>query len=348
MKTNMPVTNQEILMDQHALLISKTDLKGIITYANDEFIKVSGFTRDELINAKHNIVRHPDMPPGDFKDLWITLNSLRYWQGVLKNRTKSGDHYWVEANVTPVFKNGKVYEYLSIQRTPSREKIKKEELLHRLRNANKAITRTTGLAAMVESSKKMALALLLAPVFYLMYRLFLAQDYSLLTGVTVSVALASAISFNLFKNLNKSINTFYCLIEKKFGNRPDLARNDLFGDCQHALYVMAVDFNLTRTKDHVSRALQVSQAMDDMHAGVMIINNNSEIIYMNNSLLETLKKAANDRGHRCRVSTPINPIGVNTDNSHSNPAHQCHLPARLEDCSELHIAGHVIRFTVRS
>jgi PAS domain S-box len=126
MKVNMPVTNQEIPMKKGGLLVTRTDLKGVITYVNDEFVNISGYSRDELLGAEHNIVRHPDMPPAAFEDLWMTLKSLRPWNGVVKNRTKSGDHYWVEANAMPVFKNGKVHEYLSVRRAPSREKIEKQ------------------------------------------------------------------------------------------------------------------------------------------------------------------------------------------------------------------------------
>lgn len=87
---------------------------------------MSAVLRDELIGAHHNIVRHPDMPPVDFKDLWLALKVLRLWQGLIKNRTQSGDYYGVEANVIPIFKNEKVHEYLSVQRVACREKVEKK------------------------------------------------------------------------------------------------------------------------------------------------------------------------------------------------------------------------------
>ena len=79
MKINMPVTNQEILMKKGQILVSRTDLKGIMTYANDEFVALSGYSRDELMGKNHNIIRHPDMPPAAFEDLWLTLKALRPW-----------------------------------------------------------------------------------------------------------------------------------------------------------------------------------------------------------------------------------------------------------------------------
>src|ERR1035437_6336642 len=214
MKVNMPVTNQEIQMKKGGILITRTDLKGIITYVNDEFVNISGYTRDELIGASHNIVRHPDMPPAAFEDLWMTLKALRPWNGLVKNRTKSGDYYWVDANAMPVFKNGKVDEYLSVRRVPNREKIKKAELLYQLLNDKKATIRPTGLAAIAKSIKEIgawkkmaaALAVLLVPVFYLMYQLFLARNYLPLAGGATSVMIASAIGFNVIKNFTTTLN----------------------------------------------------------------------------------------------------------------------------------------------
>lgn len=123
MNSHHPITNREILLDPGAILVSQTDLKGYITDANDAFVAISGFTREELIGANHNIVRHPDMPKEAFEDLWKTIKQGKPWTGLVKNRTKSGNYYWVDANVVPVYKNGVLYEYLSARHAPSREQI---------------------------------------------------------------------------------------------------------------------------------------------------------------------------------------------------------------------------------
>ncbi len=123
MKVNMPVTDTEVHMSDTETLVSKTDLKGAITYVNKEFIQISGFTEAELIGVNHNIVRHPDMPPEAFQDLWDTLKAGRPWIQLVKNRTKQGNYYWVKANVTPVMDNGQVVEYMSVRTKPSREEI---------------------------------------------------------------------------------------------------------------------------------------------------------------------------------------------------------------------------------
>jgi len=118
MKNNQPVTQREVAFPPNAYLVSRTDLKGVITYANDAFVNISGFSRDELIGKSHNLVRHPDMPMAAFKELWTTVQSGMPWRGLVKNRCKNGDFYWVEAFVVPLKKNGQVVGYMSV-RTPA-------------------------------------------------------------------------------------------------------------------------------------------------------------------------------------------------------------------------------------
>ncbi|QRM18724.1 PAS domain S-box protein [Dechloromonas sp. TW-R-39-2] len=123
MRTNLPVTHREIaITDQHRI-VSKTDLKGRITYINKDFVEISGFSEQELIGQAHNIVRHPDMPEAAFADLWRDLKAGRPWIGLVKNRCKNGDHYWVEAHVSPVLEDGQVTGYLSVRRRASQAAI---------------------------------------------------------------------------------------------------------------------------------------------------------------------------------------------------------------------------------
>jgi len=130
MKKNFPVTGQEKTVQEGIRLVSRTDTKGIITFANDNFVAQSGFSRDELLGSSHNIVRHPDVPPIVFEDMWDTLKKGLPWRGVVKNRCKSGDHYWVDAHVVPVRKNGETIGYMSVRTAASREDIAKAEALY--------------------------------------------------------------------------------------------------------------------------------------------------------------------------------------------------------------------------
>lgn len=136
MKKNFPVTGKEVMMNEGVNLISTTDLKGQITYVNPAFVSISGFDESELIGASHNIVRHPDMPPAAFEDLWNTIKSGEPWQGYVKNRCKNGDHYWVEAFVTPVVQGGQVIGYQSVRSKPSRRGIEQSEKLYKKLNTS--------------------------------------------------------------------------------------------------------------------------------------------------------------------------------------------------------------------
>ena len=138
MKINTPVTQVEVAFPRGRYIVSRTDLKGIVTYANDTFVDISGFSRDEIIGKNHNLVRHPDMPPQAFAWLWDTVKEGRPWRGIVKNRTKSGDYYWVDALVVPVRKNGQTLGYMSVRTQPTREQIAAADALYKQLNATKA------------------------------------------------------------------------------------------------------------------------------------------------------------------------------------------------------------------
>lgn len=131
MKINTPVTDHEIDYPENTNLLSTTDLKGSITYCNDDFIKISGYSDEELVGRNHNIVRHPDMPPAAFADLWQTLKSENSWMGIVKNRCKDGSYYWVDAYVTPIRVNGQVDEYQSVRTRPERNIVRRAEDVYR-------------------------------------------------------------------------------------------------------------------------------------------------------------------------------------------------------------------------
>lgn len=139
MRNNQPVTQKEQKFTSKEDLVSVTDLDGKIRYVNDAFLAISGFTLDELIGQDHNIVRHPDMPKAAFEDLWATIRTGTGWRGFVKNRCKNGDHYWVDAFVTPVMKKGKVVGYQSVRSEPTREQIAEAEALYAKLNSNTSL-----------------------------------------------------------------------------------------------------------------------------------------------------------------------------------------------------------------
>lgn len=170
MRTNLPVTNKEIELSDQKSIVSKTDLKGRITYINPYFIEVSGFSEEELMGSAHNIVRHPDMPPEAFADLWDSLKAGLPWTGMVKNRCKNGDFYWVLANVTPIIEGGQSVGYMSVRSKPSRDQVVAADAIYRrFRNGSAtglairegAIVRT-GPAAWLQQMRHLSLSTQLA------------------------------------------------------------------------------------------------------------------------------------------------------------------------------------------
>ncbi len=115
MKLNLPVTNNRINVPKDVKIISFTDLKGIITKVNQELVDICGYSKEELIGKPHNILRHPDMPAAAFALMWATIQSGKPFMAIVKNRAKSGDYYWVNAFISPVFENGKIVGYESVR-----------------------------------------------------------------------------------------------------------------------------------------------------------------------------------------------------------------------------------------
>ena len=137
MKINLPVTQQEILFPADSSFLTTTNLKGAITYASPDFCEIAGFSKEQLLHNNHNIVRHPDMPSAAYQDLWQTLKAGNAWMGLVKNRCSNGDHYWVDAFVTPIFKEGQISEYQSVRCQPKRERVSRADKTYQLLNTGK-------------------------------------------------------------------------------------------------------------------------------------------------------------------------------------------------------------------
>ena len=128
------VTQNEYPLDDDTTLMSTTDLHSYMTHTNDTFVQVSGFTLQELLGQPHNIVRHPDMPKAAFADMWYTLQKGEPWSGIVKNRRKNGDHYWVRANAVPMVRNGQMTGYMSIRTRATEDEVAAVEPLYKALN----------------------------------------------------------------------------------------------------------------------------------------------------------------------------------------------------------------------
>ncbi|MBQ4833051.1 PAS domain-containing protein [Pseudoalteromonas sp. MMG010] len=139
MRRNQHTQDKEVLFDQSQELVSTTDLRGIITYANPAFCDIAGYSKAELVGKNHNIVRHPDMPKAAFKEMWDTLKQGHSWRGVVKNRCKDGSYYWVDAFVTPIYEHGQLVGYQSVRIKPSQSIKQKAMALYQQINSGKSL-----------------------------------------------------------------------------------------------------------------------------------------------------------------------------------------------------------------
>lgn len=148
MRLNEPVTQQEFEYPDHWHLITTTDLSSRITSLNEEFLSVAGYEEQELLGQPHNVIRHPDMPPEAFEDLWQIIQAGQSWKGLVKNRCKNGDHYWVDAFVTPILRDGEIVEYQSVRVKPTQAQIHRAEAVYAALRSNGRLPRRMLASAM--------------------------------------------------------------------------------------------------------------------------------------------------------------------------------------------------------
>lgn len=196
MRKNLPVTTKSKTFPTEVKLISVTDLNGNISDCNDEFANISGFSKDELIGQPHNIVRHPDMPAQAFEVMWSHLKNGKPWMGLVKNRCKDGDYYWVDAYVTPVTENGNVVGYESVRSAPKPEDVTRAEVLYSRINAGKGTHKQLPI-----SLKNIFLVLMLIISFTLFYFDLFISAHLILSISVVCYAFWNYISTT--KKLNK-------------------------------------------------------------------------------------------------------------------------------------------------
>ena len=122
--------SKEVKLNKSTMIVSETNKKGLITYVNEDFCKIAGFSKNELIGQPHNMVRHHDMPKLAFKDLWSTVRAGKTWKGIVKNFCKNGDYYWVSATAFPVVKKNGKTRLISIRTKPTKKEVENAKQLY--------------------------------------------------------------------------------------------------------------------------------------------------------------------------------------------------------------------------
>ncbi|PXW85693.1 methyl-accepting chemotaxis sensory transducer with Pas/Pac sensor [Nitrosomonas sp. Nm84] len=304
MRVNLPVSNIEYPIGDDTLILSTTDTKGLLTYVNPTFVEVSGFSEDELLGKAHNIVRHPDMPPEAFSDLWKTLQAGKPWTGLVKNRRKNGDYYWVLGNAIPLIENGTIVGYLSVRTKPSRQQIEQVTPIYRqildgkaknLKIENGDIVRTDFIGKVasffqVTLGKRIAFYLSLPTLLLASAAaagwLGLTQTevapwlsnfigVTSVSGVLLMCVCGFLIRQNTLKPLNKAINMANTLaagdLQTKFTNE----YSDEFGVLMKSLTQMSINLRAT-VSDVRNGAEAVRQASSEIASGNLDLSQRTE------------------------------------------------------------------------
>jgi methyl-accepting chemotaxis protein len=357
MRVNMPVTGVEHVLADGALIVSKTDAKGRITYVNDDFLAISGFEEQELIGKAHNIVRHPDMPPEAFQDLWDTLDAGRPWTGMVKNRCKNGDYYWVLANATPIREGDAVTGYMSVRTKPTREQVAEAEALYkRFRDKQAEGLRIfeggvigTGkrpwqelllqkpLARQLDLLRWAALApalLAVAALAWLALRApFVAVPLMALPVVAAWLVhgMVGRHARRLAATLGASSARVEAMAQGHFDDIFVAEGSDELASLQRSLQSLRtrLGFELKDSERRGAEAMRIRVALDNATTSVMVADTNGKIIYLNDAALSLFRNRVSDIRTLLPQFDIDRILGQNIDFFHKVPAHQRGMLASL-------------------
>jgi methyl-accepting chemotaxis protein len=366
MRTNLPVTQQEYVMPEGMTIVSRTDLKGRITYVNDDFLEASGFTQSELMGQPHNLVRHPDMPEEAFADLWNTLKAGRPWTGIVKNRRKNGDHYWVVANATPVREGSTVVGYMSVRTRPTREQIEAHDAFYKMFKDGRA----TGWAIVEGQGVRTGLMANINPLNPLWHSRGLGGRMAVLGALSalttagaawatthasqlgwslpaVGAALTAWGGFALVSNINRRLSEAESHLERygqgNFDGIVDTKGHDQLASMMLSLKRVQtrLGFEFADTNKRAEEASRIKQALDVAATNMMVADPDYNIVYVNDSLRKMLREAEADIRKDLPRFDAASIIGTNVDEFHKSPAHQRGLLDRLtgEHRTRLSIGG---------
>ncbi len=357
MKVNMPVTDKESEFVEGETIVSKTDLKGKISYINSYFLEISGFTKDELIGKNHNLIRHPDMPPAAFQDLWNKMKAGRPWTGFVKNRVKNGDFYWVDAQVTPIYQNGRVCEYMSVRHKPTQEQIDSASEFYKQINDGKAFLEPRGFGKLVAwytnlniKTKLISLMTVLALAF--VGTVLANGNFDQLMGQSIAFALSFVgiyllVSRTILARMNTMEEYFKMMMEGEYKFDIPIEANDEVGKLLQLLKSTQIKlgYDLDEARRMAQAAGRIKTALDNVSTNVMVADTDLNIIYMNKTVQEMFTDAQEDIRKDLPNFDASTLLGTNIDIFHKDPSHQRKMLAELKTSytSELIVGGRTLR-----
>ena len=297
-----PILDKEIEVAEDSTIVSKTDLFGTITFVNDAFVRISGYTEEELIGQPHNIMRHPDVPKAVFKDMWKTLESGKPWVQMVKNRCKHGEYYWVEANVTPIRENGDLVGYLSVRRRISDEQKTAASVLYKQIEAGKVsiqngyvntlfsrlclINHFNPMMILVGMIVLMSVAGVLDALEILSYPVWLQLGF-----LVVFLGYALFVSSQLSKRINDFSILLKGMAESNFRLQTNTTGNTWVSSLASDIKMMQVQMGAAyeENRSQLNYNLRLTTALDNASTSVMVVNRDNAIIFANQALISLFK-----------------------------------------------------------
>jgi methyl-accepting chemotaxis protein len=294
------VTPKERFGREGAVLVSKSDLKGNISYCNHEFVEISGYKEAELIGQGFGLLRHRDIPAEIFRELWDTVRAGRPWTGIIKNRAKNGDFFWMNANITPLYQRGRMVEFLCVGTAPTAEEIREADRLYTDLNSGNASLEPKKWGKLLVLLRAIKIKTLLLSSVFVSVMVLVSIGVLIVTGVPSPIVLATLGVAAFVTLVVGMLLTFYvtsplaylqCKLRQiSEGNYFDWLevgkRNDEIGSLLRSIKTTQIKlgFDVIDAREQAANALRIKTALDNVSSSVMMADPESSIIYMNKSV----------------------------------------------------------------
>lgn len=360
--TSKTDTGVEVEVKEDQTIVSRTDLQGTILDCNEAFVAISGYSRTELIGQPHNILRHPDVPKAVFKDMWATLKSGKPWVQLVKNSCKNGDHYWVEANVSPVLENNQVVGYLSVRRKVTDAQKIAAAQAYKAIDAGKVtikngyIDSVAKRLCILNHFNPLGILTLMILAMGIMGIVDSIVDHSLDWRIQIGIlsfimAYSLFITFSVKKRVKESQVFINQISQSDFSGQLNAYGNNWLSDLASGLKKMQIQMGAAyvETQAQLDHSSRIEVALDNASTNMMVADVNNDIIFLNKSLHKFFNSAQSDLQTVLPHFDVNNLIGQSIDVFHKDPAHQRGMLKHLDDLlvSEINVAGYILQLNVQ-
>ncbi|MEI4551450.1 methyl-accepting chemotaxis protein [Pseudoalteromonas spongiae] len=289
MQKNQTLTGSEVKLKSSQRIVSTTDLKGRITYANQDFIDISGYQSEELIGHGHNIVRHPAMPSLAFKDLWSTIKQGKPWMGIVDNRCKNGDNYWVDAYITAVMEGQKIVGYQSVRLKPEEEYLKRAKALYSSVNNGASFGQKITSALSFNLMGKLTFAGVFATVIPALIASFFVSSVAQLWPLMLAFVLFSVFAWGVAKPYQDAARKAREIFDNDIAKQVYTGRSDELGQLQLTIKMLQ-----TQQETIVWRINDATSGLDTVaHSTMDTAEKTNQLMQQQNREVEQVAAAIN-------------------------------------------------------